>query len=189
MTKLGSIEQEKRASAGARSRPGFGSVPIALPTDAVSPVPTALLAAGRRDYRMRRLLVAADTIAMLVAIGTWLAVGVHKPFQHALWALPTIPVWLALFLMYGLVLHRAAPGRARDRGRHSGTGARLPGRWGGQLDLLPRDAGRTSWPSSTCSLFMGVGFVVALSASLDPRGPGRWPCSARSGSCSSAAGR
>ncbi|MDQ6605586.1 MAG: sugar transferase [Actinomycetota bacterium] len=73
------------------------------PADAVSLLEQAIPPApGHRDYRMRRFLVAADTTAMLVAIGSWLLVGVHKPLQHALWALPTIPVWLALFLMYGL---------------------------------------------------------------------------------------
>jgi exopolysaccharide biosynthesis polyprenyl glycosylphosphotransferase len=138
-------------------------VPVALPTDAVSLLESAVpLASSRRDYRMRRLLVAADTSAMLIAIGAWVVVDVHKPLQHALWALPTIPVWLALFLMYGLYstgLRRVAHATVDDI--PALAHAFLLGGVGCWLYFRVTPAGRLAFIDLL--LFMGVGFVAALS--------------------------
>jgi exopolysaccharide biosynthesis polyprenyl glycosylphosphotransferase len=64
--------------------------------------PGAARARDGRDYRMRRMLVAADVTALLIATSTWILTGAQHGLGHALWALPTIPVWLGLFLVYGL---------------------------------------------------------------------------------------
>jgi exopolysaccharide biosynthesis polyprenyl glycosylphosphotransferase len=55
-----------------------------------------------RDYRMRRLLVAADTLALLVGIMSWLLLATPNSRAHALWALLAIPAWVLLFNAYGL---------------------------------------------------------------------------------------
>ncbi len=89
------------------AEPGNGSDPRAEAVERRSrrrpqPRPTAPLSKGGRDYRVRRMLVAADVLALLLGIG-WLAItGGTGPRSHALWALPTIPVWLLLFVIYGL---------------------------------------------------------------------------------------
>jgi exopolysaccharide biosynthesis polyprenyl glycosylphosphotransferase len=159
---LGSIETEKRASAGARGRSALGGVPITAPLDAVSLLAQAApLVPGRREYRMRRLLIAADATAMLVAIGTWLLVGVHKPLEHALWALPTIPVWLVLFLMYSLYstgLRRVAPTTVDDI--PALAHAFLVGGVASWLYFRVTPAGKLAFIDLL--LFVGVGFGAAL---------------------------
>ncbi len=131
--------------------------PVALLEDVRGPLLT-----GRRDYRMRRWLIAADTTAMLVAIAAWLLVDVHKPLQHALWALPTIPVWLVLFLMYGLYstgLRRVAHTTVDDI--PALAHAFLLGGVASWIYFRVTPAGKLGF--GDLLLLMGVGFVSALS--------------------------
>ncbi|MCA1682450.1 MAG: sugar transferase [Actinobacteria bacterium] len=88
-----------------------GAVPSDQPLDlaaggaeaAVRRLARAPLGRSGRDYLLRRILVAADVIAMLVGV-TFLALTPSRPAgsQHALWALPVIPAWLLLFMAYSL---------------------------------------------------------------------------------------
>jgi exopolysaccharide biosynthesis polyprenyl glycosylphosphotransferase len=83
---------------------------------AFRPIPPANLAAiqeqafrRRRDYRMRRLFVAADLCALAGGMAVWLLLsGVHAD-TRLLWGLLTLPVWVLLFNLYGLY----APGLRR----------------------------------------------------------------------------
>jgi exopolysaccharide biosynthesis polyprenyl glycosylphosphotransferase len=61
----------------------------------------APLARGGRDYRLRRMLVAADVLALGIAIAVWTVIGGEHGGQHALWACMFIPVFLVLLLMNG----------------------------------------------------------------------------------------
>jgi exopolysaccharide biosynthesis polyprenyl glycosylphosphotransferase len=63
---------------------------------------TAPLSKRGRDYRTRRALVLADLCALLIGIGALGLTDISTAWLHALWALPTIPVWLLLFVLYGL---------------------------------------------------------------------------------------
>ncbi len=74
-----------------------------------------------RDYYMRRLLVAADVMALLLGlVVTAIATGPFHLASHGLWALLTIPVWLLLMNVYGLY--------SNDARRISHSGAdELPG--------------------------------------------------------------
>lgn len=74
----------------------------------VAPLPTEIarslrapLAKGGRDYRLRRMLAAADVLALGLAIAVWPLIGGEHGRQHALWALPFIPIFLVLLLMSG----------------------------------------------------------------------------------------
>ncbi len=116
---------------------------------------------GRRDYRMRRWLIAADTTAMLAAIASWLLINVHKPLLHALWALPTIPVWLVLFLMYGLYstgLRRVAHTTVDDI--PALAHAFLLGGVASWLYFRVSPAGKLAFIDLL--VFIGVGFLAAL---------------------------
>ena len=56
----------------------------------------------RRDYRMRRLLVSADLLALLAGMASWLVLPIpHEP-AHLLWTALTLPFWILLFNAYGL---------------------------------------------------------------------------------------
>ncbi len=55
-----------------------------------------------RDYRIRRMLAAADVLALLAGIVALVAVGVTRPAGHVLWGITTVPAWLLLFVLYGL---------------------------------------------------------------------------------------
>ena len=69
----------------------------------LAPLAAAPLSRRGRDYRTRRILVTADVAALLVGIVLLAGVGEAKGLEsHALWAVPTIPVWLMLFMSYGL---------------------------------------------------------------------------------------
>jgi exopolysaccharide biosynthesis polyprenyl glycosylphosphotransferase len=61
----------------------------------------APLAKGGRDYRLRRMLATADVLALAIAITAWPLIGGEQGRQHALWAIPFIPVFLVLLLMSG----------------------------------------------------------------------------------------
>jgi exopolysaccharide biosynthesis polyprenyl glycosylphosphotransferase len=167
---LGTIETEKRASAGARGRSRLSEAPITSSPDPVSLLtPTAPLVPGRRDYRMRRWLIAADATAMLVAIASWLLIDVHKPFLHALWALPTIPVWLVLFLMYGLYstgLRRVAHTTVDDI--PALAHAFLLGGVASWLYFRVSPSGKLAFIDLL--VFIGVGFLAALTLRTILRG-------------------
>jgi exopolysaccharide biosynthesis polyprenyl glycosylphosphotransferase len=70
-----------------------------LPADPQWKSPSAR---GGRDYRLRRMLMVGDVIGLLIAIGSWELIGADDAASHALWALPTIPAWIALMVVYGL---------------------------------------------------------------------------------------
>ena len=70
-----------------------------LPTDPEWKSPSAR---GGRDYRLRRMLMVGDVIGLLIAIWSWELTGADDAASHALWALPTIPAWIALMVVYGL---------------------------------------------------------------------------------------
>jgi exopolysaccharide biosynthesis polyprenyl glycosylphosphotransferase len=63
---------------------------------------TGTRAAGNRDYRTRRMLVAGDLLALLAGICSWLVLDVHRAGSDARWALITLPLWIALFRAYGV---------------------------------------------------------------------------------------
>lgn len=57
-----------------------------------------------RDYWLRRVLLAGDWIALVLAlIGSFVLAGDrHQPIREAFWILPTLPIWAVLFRLYGL---------------------------------------------------------------------------------------
>jgi exopolysaccharide biosynthesis polyprenyl glycosylphosphotransferase len=55
-----------------------------------------------RDYRLRRLLVASDLVALAIGMATWAVLDASQPGAHILWGLLTLPVWILLFNAYGL---------------------------------------------------------------------------------------
>src|SRR4051794_39488590 len=60
---------------------------------------------GRRDYLLRRMLAGGDAVALLVALIATIATShhTHGTFgSRLLLGLATIPVWIALFKVYGL---------------------------------------------------------------------------------------
>ena len=78
--------------------------PLAVVTE--QPVSTG---APVRDYRMRRMLLSADRLALVGGISTWLLLDPHHASDHFLWGLATLPLWALLFTLYGLYgggLHR-----------------------------------------------------------------------------------
>lgn len=78
--------------------------PLAVVTE--QPVSTG---APVRDYRMRRMLLSADLLALVGGISTWLLLDPHHASDHFLWGLATLPLWALLFTLYGLYgggLHR-----------------------------------------------------------------------------------
>jgi exopolysaccharide biosynthesis polyprenyl glycosylphosphotransferase len=76
--------------------------PVAAP-----PLPE--FASGRREFRLRRLLLVADLMALALAMCTWTVLPVRHLDQHLLWAAVSLPFWIVLFNAYGLYgtgLHR-----------------------------------------------------------------------------------
>jgi exopolysaccharide biosynthesis polyprenyl glycosylphosphotransferase len=61
-----------------------------------------LVGHGRRDYRMRRLIVTADATALLIGLVSSTAIAAPATDSHLLWGLATVPVWLVLFNLYDL---------------------------------------------------------------------------------------
>jgi exopolysaccharide biosynthesis polyprenyl glycosylphosphotransferase len=57
-----------------------------------------------RDYGLRRILLAADMVALLFALTISLAVcgSRDRPLLEALWIVPTMPLWFLLLRGYGL---------------------------------------------------------------------------------------
>jgi exopolysaccharide biosynthesis polyprenyl glycosylphosphotransferase len=91
---------------GGRSR-GAAATLLALetlldPTVGTAESPVQPGRAGNRDYRTRRMLVAGDLLSLLAGLGAWLLLPEHRPGQEALWALITLPLWIALFRAYGV---------------------------------------------------------------------------------------
>jgi exopolysaccharide biosynthesis polyprenyl glycosylphosphotransferase len=57
----------------------------------------------RRDYTLRRLLAAADTLAIVTGLGvTEVAVGGPEASEQFTWGIVSLPVWILVFKMYGL---------------------------------------------------------------------------------------
>ncbi|HEY5333408.1 MAG TPA: exopolysaccharide biosynthesis polyprenyl glycosylphosphotransferase [Solirubrobacterales bacterium] len=74
-----------------------------------------------RDYVLRRVLLAADSVALVVGLTIAFFVGGDRsrPLLEALWILPTIPGWFLLFRAYGLYqrpLRRIEPTHLDDTG-------------------------------------------------------------------------
>jgi exopolysaccharide biosynthesis polyprenyl glycosylphosphotransferase len=81
---------------------------VAPPLAVIGEEPASTGAAAR-DYRMRRMLLSADLLALLGGISTWLLLDPHNATEHFLWGLATVPLWVLLFALYGLYgagLHR-----------------------------------------------------------------------------------
>ena len=57
---------------------------------------------GERDYRMRRLLVAGDALALIGGMTIWLVLSQAHVGARLGWGLLTLPVWILLFNAYGL---------------------------------------------------------------------------------------
>jgi exopolysaccharide biosynthesis polyprenyl glycosylphosphotransferase len=55
-----------------------------------------------RDFRARRLLVAADVLGLCGGIFAFAVLGAPHLASHFLWAALTVPVWVMLFNAYGL---------------------------------------------------------------------------------------
>jgi exopolysaccharide biosynthesis polyprenyl glycosylphosphotransferase len=89
---------------------GAGSLPLRDVEDVVIQAPKLTpaarmpqAAAGRsRDYRMRRLLVGADLVALGLGIGSWSLLNIPNAAGHMVWAALTLPIWIVLFTAYGL---------------------------------------------------------------------------------------
>jgi exopolysaccharide biosynthesis polyprenyl glycosylphosphotransferase len=90
---------------------GMGGSSLHIVEDAVGHAPALGLAAGvvpqtaksrGRDYGMRRLLVAADLVALGIAIGSWSLLDIPHVGGHMLWAAFTLPIWVVVFTAYGL---------------------------------------------------------------------------------------
>ena len=64
--------------------------------------PQAALPAHGRDYRARRLLVAADLLGLLAGIASWTLLSIPHLGAHVLWTLVSLPLWILLFRAYGL---------------------------------------------------------------------------------------
>ncbi|MFT3865064.1 MAG: exopolysaccharide biosynthesis polyprenyl glycosylphosphotransferase [Solirubrobacterales bacterium] len=72
-----------------------------------SPRSVDRLVSGRhrdRDYGLRRVLLGADSTAVLLALGVAFGVAADRsrPEVDVLWIIPTIPAWFLLFRAYGL---------------------------------------------------------------------------------------
>src|ERR1039457_362706 len=85
----------KRASA----LRAVGVEPLVDPGPALDLTASAARAPGGRgrDYRMRRLLVGADVLALALAIASWSLLGIPHSAAHILWASLTLPLWIVLF--------------------------------------------------------------------------------------------
>ena len=58
---------------------------------------------GRRDFVVRRVMAASDMVAIaFAALVAFLATPVSGHGLQLIWALPTLPAWVALFGVYGL---------------------------------------------------------------------------------------
>ncbi len=57
---------------------------------------------GRRDYLIRRLLALADGVSVVVALVGMVLISGHADWDHLLWGLLLVPVWLGLLAVYGL---------------------------------------------------------------------------------------
>jgi exopolysaccharide biosynthesis polyprenyl glycosylphosphotransferase len=55
-----------------------------------------------RDWRTRRLLVCADMLAVVAGIGSWAVLSTPHLGGHILWGVFTLPLWILLFMAYGL---------------------------------------------------------------------------------------
>jgi exopolysaccharide biosynthesis polyprenyl glycosylphosphotransferase len=57
-----------------------------------------------RDYNLRRILFAADSVALFLGLAVALSLGGRRsdPLLETLWIVPVIPAWFLLFRAYGL---------------------------------------------------------------------------------------
>jgi|SRR5579884_3721527 len=114
-----------------------------------------------RDYRMRRMLVAADLAGLAAGIASWTLLSIPRLGAHVLWAALTLPLWVMLFNAYGLYaagLRRVGYQTADDipRAAH----AFLLGVVAMWLYLQVTPAGKLVF--SELLLFVGVAFVGML---------------------------
>lgn len=75
-----------------------GAVPGGLerPAAVVVGVPSS------RDYRMRRWLLCADVVSLVVGLVVWYVIGTPRAGSHVVWGLLILPVWVVIFRAYGL---------------------------------------------------------------------------------------
>ena len=57
---------------------------------------------GRRDFRLRRMLVGADVAALVLGMAVWLVMSRPQTTPHFLWGLTAVPVMIVLLNAYGL---------------------------------------------------------------------------------------
>ncbi len=103
--------------------PGSGSVShTSIDVERVEALDRLVRARRRdRDYWLRRVLLAGDWVALLLAlVGSFLIAGDrHDPVREAFWLVPTLPLWAVLFRVYGLYerpLRRIEPTHLDDAG-------------------------------------------------------------------------
>jgi exopolysaccharide biosynthesis polyprenyl glycosylphosphotransferase len=116
---------------------------------------------SRRDYRARRLLVAADSLALLAGIATWALLSVHHRADHMIIAALTLPVWVLLFNAYGRYaagLRRVGHATVDDiPGMAHGFLVGSVGLW-----LLFQLTPGGPLPFADMLVFVAVGFVLAF---------------------------
>lgn len=108
---MGRSTSEEKAAAGGAALVAHG---MTLATDGALDLAPALAGVqerapapsvrrGRdRDYRIRRMLAVADVLAVLSGLASLALLQVARPLDHVVWGLLTVPLWLMLFMMYGL---------------------------------------------------------------------------------------
>jgi exopolysaccharide biosynthesis polyprenyl glycosylphosphotransferase len=114
-----------------------------------------------RDSRTRRLLVAADLLALVVGILSWSVLDTPHFGGHLLWATFTLPLWVALFTAYGLYgagLRRVGYATVDDI--PAMAHAFLVGTVAMWLYFQPTPAGKLGF--SELLAFVALAFVLAL---------------------------
>jgi exopolysaccharide biosynthesis polyprenyl glycosylphosphotransferase len=86
------------------SDPEALSLEFLAPTTAVGPSSVVRSRYRDRDFALRRALLAADMVALLLALTLSLVISGSRnaPLKDSLWVLPTLPAWAFLFRTYGL---------------------------------------------------------------------------------------
>ncbi len=133
---------------------------------------SANFAEGGRDYRIRRLLVASDVIALSVAICSWLVLSPPHSGAHVAWGLVTLPVWVLIFHVYGLYaggLRRVGYATVDDI--PALTHALLVGSVGMWLFFQVTPAGKLEF--SELLVFVTLAFVLSLLLRVLTRGLAR----------------
>jgi exopolysaccharide biosynthesis polyprenyl glycosylphosphotransferase len=57
---------------------------------------------SQRDFRLRRMLMAGDVVALILGMATWLPAARAHTGEHFLWGVVAIPLILVIFTFYGL---------------------------------------------------------------------------------------